>query len=122
MLLTRLTTGGYPTDGQWTMPGGGMDIGESPADTAVRELYEETGLSATMGPVIGVFSSWFAAEDSWRGQSGHSIAPIYEAVDVSGELRLRFDEGSTDAAQWFTIDEIRELPRVELVDFALGLL
>lgn len=122
ILLTRLTTGGYPTDGKWTMPGGGMDTGESPEETAVRELHEETGLTATMGAVLGVFSAWFAADDSWRGHSGHSIAPVYEAHNVSGELRQRFDEGSTDAVQWFTIDEVRELPRVELVDFVLTLL
>ena len=123
LLLTRLRTAGFPSDGMWTMPGGGMDVGETPEQTAVRELHEETGLTATMGPILGMFSSWFTAEESWRNKPGHSIAPVYLAQNLSGELREHFEEeGSTDAAQWFTLEEIRSLPRVELVDFVLDLL
>jgi len=106
----------------WTMPGGGMDVGETPEETAVRELHEETGLSATMGPILGMFSSWFTADESWRNKTGHSIAPVYLAQNLSGELREHFEEDSTDAVQWFTIDEVKALPRVELVDFVLELL
>lgn len=122
LLLTRLRTAGYPTDGQWTVPGGGMEVGESPKETAVRELREETGLHATLGPIMGMFSSWFTADESWRGTTGHSIAPIYQALDISGTLLDEFADESTDAAQWFTLDEIADLPRVELVDVVLSLL
>lgn len=122
LLLTRLRTGGFPTDGMWTMPGGGMDVGETPEETAIRELHEETGLTATMGPIIGVFSAWYTPEESWRSKSGHSIGPIYLAENLSGELREEFAEDSTDAVAWFTLDEVKSLPRVELVDFVLGLL
>jgi len=122
VLLTRLRAAGYPSDGMWTMPGGGMEVGETPEATAIRELHEETGLTATMGPILGVFSAWFTAEESWRNKTGHSIGPIYLAQNLNGELREHFAEDSTDAVQWFTLDEAKELPRVELVDFALDLL
>lgn len=122
LLLTRLTESGMPSDGMWTMPGGGMDWGETPLETAIRELDEETGLSATIGPLVGVKSRWFTAEESWRNKSGHSLGLIYEAQRLEGELRTEFDEGSTDAAAWFTLDEVRQLPRVDLVDFVLDLL
>lgn len=122
LLLTRLALAGYPTDGHWALPGGGMEWGESPAQTLERELEEETGLAGTLGAVLGVTSTWFTAEESWQGTRGHTMGLIYEVTELSGELRTEFDEGSTDKAQWFTLDEIAELPCVAGVDFALDLL
>jgi hypothetical protein len=49
------------------------------------------------------------------------IGVVYEAVDLAGELRTTFDEGTTDAAAWFFLAEVRSLPRVSLVDFVLEL-
>lgn len=39
----------------WTLPGGGIDPNEQPADAAVRECYEETGLLVKLDGLIGVF-------------------------------------------------------------------
>jgi hypothetical protein len=72
--------------------------------------------------VIGVFSRWFTAQESVRGEAGHAIGIVYEAHDIAGQIRVDFEEGTTGAATWFTLDEIRTLPRVELVDFVLGLI
>ncbi len=44
ILLCRIASG-YPEEGQWTLPGGGIDWGEHPDDALVREVYEETGLA-----------------------------------------------------------------------------
>lgn len=68
------------------------------------------------------FSESFTAEESIRGEAGHVIAVVYEALDLGGQLRTEWDEGSTDGADWFAFDEIRKLPRVPVVDFVLGLL
>ncbi len=123
LLLTRFVTPGHPDDGKWTMPGGGMEWGETPEQTAAREVEEETGLHATIGPVVGVFSRWFTAPESARGEPGHTIGVVYEASDRDGRLRAEFDDDTTtDAAGRFTLSQVRELPRVELVDFVLGLL
>jgi 8-oxo-dGTP diphosphatase len=122
LLLTRFVSPGHPDSGKWTMPGGAMEWGESPTATAVRELEEETGLSATIGPVLGVFSRWFTARESVRGEAGHVIGIVFRAHDITGRVRVDFDEGTTDGARWCTIDEIHALPRVELVDFVLGLI
>lgn len=62
LLLTRFVSAGHPDSGMWTMPGGGMDWGETAEAAAHRELDEETGLTATLGSVIGVFSRWFTKE------------------------------------------------------------
>lgn len=41
--------------GQWALPGGAMDIGESPSQCAVRECKEETGIDAEPAGLLGVY-------------------------------------------------------------------
>lgn len=45
--LICMMTGGYSPDGDWTIPKGMVESNETPAEAAVRELLEETGVSAT---------------------------------------------------------------------------
>ena len=122
VLLTRFVSPGHPDNGKWTMPGGGMEWGESPEQTAHRELAEETGLAASLGPVLGVFSRWYTAEEAARGEAGHLVGIVYAATDVNGRLRTEFDAGTTDDARWFAPDDARSVSHVELVDFVLDLI
>jgi 8-oxo-dGTP diphosphatase len=120
LLLTRFDFPSHPDHGKWTMPGGGMEWGESPRETAHRELLEETGLTATVGDVAGVYSRWFTAEESAQRDSGHFVGILFHASEFDGRLRTLFgDLDTTSGAEWFPIDEIDALPHVELVDFAL---
>lgn len=43
-----------PKIGMWCLPGGFMEIGEAPEDTAIRELQEETGLRGKVSDILGV--------------------------------------------------------------------
>ena len=122
ILLTRFVEEGHPDSGSWTMPGGGMEWGEHPSDTATRELEEETGLRVRLGPILGVFSQWLDSSEAISGEPGHVVGVIYEVDQFEGELRTTFDPGTTDAVAWFSIDAVRSLTRVSLVDFVLELL
>jgi len=113
---------GVSDHGKWTMPGGAMEWGENPTDTGLRELMEESGLHGRIGPVLGVFSRWYTAHESWRGEAGHAVGIVVEATELTGELRTSFADGTTDGVAWFSLHEARDLDRVELVDFVLDLI
>lgn len=124
ILLTRFKHDGHPDTGKWTMPGGAMEWGETPVETAARELEEETGLRAKIGAVAGVFSRWYDAEEAYSGVAGHVIGIVFGGKDARGELRTEFSDDpddTTDAAAWFTLPEARALPHVELVAYCLEL-
>ncbi|HEV7848821.1 MAG TPA: NUDIX hydrolase [Mycetocola sp.] len=108
----------------WTLPGGGIDPGEDPADAAVREILEETGYTAELDELLGISSFVTQAEDRLTPgatQALHGLRIIYRAHVTGGELT---DEvgGSTDHAAWHPLNEISSLDRVGLVDLALAML
>lgn len=115
LLLCRIAPGPWTAVGRWTLPGGGLDFGERPADGALRELTEETGLAGEIEGLAGVFS-W---SGRWRhptdgvDEAFHAIQIVYRVRVTGGELRDEPD-GSTDRAAWFSLDELRDLPLVQL--------
>lgn len=106
---------------RWTLPGGGMEHGEDPYDTVVREATEETGYTITPTTLLGIDTRRHhhprrlgAAVDF------QALRIVYEAHITGGDLRHETN-GSTDLAAWHPLDEIPALDRVDLVDAALGL-
>jgi len=98
-----------------------MEWGETPQQTALRELEEESGLSATLGSTCGVFSRWYSAEEAFSGEPGHVIGIIFDAHRPIGDLRVEAAGSTTDDVRWFERSEAVLLPAVELLSFALGL-
>jgi hypothetical protein len=47
------------------------------------------------------------------------IGIVFDSSQPRGELRASFDGGTTDAVAWFSLDEARAVPHVDLVDFVL---
>ncbi|WP_020666539.1 NUDIX hydrolase [Amycolatopsis nigrescens] len=66
--------------GQWALPGGRLDEGETPRQAAVRELHEELGLTASPGDILGELDDFPAA-------SGFAITPIVVALTDTTALR-----------------------------------
>ena len=116
VLLTRIAEAG-PGAGEWTLPGGGLDFGEDPADGAIREVREETGYDVAIGDLLGIRSDVLEPAETISGHRIHSIQVVYAGTIAGGELQHEF-EGSTDLAAWVPFADLDALPSVELVTFA----
>ena len=119
LLLVRISSG-YPAAGQWTLPGGGLEFGEDPADGVLRELTEETGLSGRVAALAFVDSRTHGpmVEAGRAYGPWHGIRIVYRVDIVGGELRNETHE-STDTAAWIRLAEVPSLPIVDLVEVAL---
>ena len=116
MLLAHWNEAGHAG---WTLPGGGIDPGEDPADAAVREVMEETGHDAVLDELLGIDSMIVPSERRITPGRGplHSLRIVYRARVVGGVLR---DEvgGTTDTAAWVALADVDALETVSLVDIA----
>ena len=103
----------------WTMPGGGLEAGESPEDAVRRELREETGYTVKVGELLGIHSRVIPASQRVHKSEHplHTLRIVYRAKVAGGKLRYEKD-GSTDMAGWFSLDAVAQLQRVKLVDIA----
>jgi ADP-ribose pyrophosphatase YjhB (NUDIX family) len=119
VLLTRNSARG-PHPGTWTLPGGGIDHGEDPRATVVREVREETGLACTPGEVLDVTSTHFeGTAPSGRREDFHALQVVFEAtVEDAGEPRVLESGG---AAAWVPLAGLGEDREVrDLVHTALA--
>lgn len=106
---------------RWTLPGGGMDHGEDPFDTVLREVKEETGYSADITALLGIDS----VRRTYPRKLGmfadfQGLRLVYEGRITGGTLRPE-KGGSTDLAAWHPLTAVGDLDRVDLVDVGLRL-
>ena len=93
-----------PRKGEWTVPGGVLEVGETLRSGIEREVLEETGLLVKAGPVVDVY------ENIWPDASGktefHYVLVDFLCELISGEL-----QAGTDAAEarWITVEELDDL-------------
>lgn len=84
-LLTRRQSTLRAHAGQWALPGGRCDAGETHAETALRELDEEIGLKLGRGAVLGTL-------DAYKTRSGYAITPVVVWVGESHAIMPNPDE------------------------------
>lgn len=66
-----------------------MELGESAAETAVREVLEETGLTVEVEHLIGVYNKYF--DEYPNGDKAQTIAFFFKCKPVEGELKIDGD-------------------------------
>jgi len=106
---------------EWMLPGGGMEHGEDPYDTVLREVDEETGYRVELTVLLGVDSVRRVSPRRFgRTVDFHAVRLVYEGHVTGGELRPEIG-GSTDLAAWHPLEKVADLDRVPLVDTGLRL-
>lgn len=104
ILLTHFSTvtaAGHRISG-WTLPGGGMERGEQPEQTALREVFEETGYEAQVDGLVGVHAGYSDRPD---GSTFCALRTVFTARIISGEFAIEAD-GSTNDARWVPLNEL----------------
>jgi len=90
-------------DGNWCLPGGWADVGETPSDMVAREVWEESGFEVAPEQVVGVY-------DANRGGSPLSFFHAYKIVFlcriIGGQARPSLE---TAAVEFFDFDHLPEL-------------
>lgn len=114
ILLPHWNEGGM---GGWTLPGGGVEPGEHPADGAVREVKEETGYDVRLTSLLGVDSAVLPI--SARGDELQALRILYRAEILGGELAVEVD-GTTDDVAWHLLRDVPGLRHVHAVDWAIS--
>ena len=91
-------------NGNWSMPGGAHDPGESLSITAIRETYEETGITVHLTGVAGIYTDprhviHYTSNDEVRQE----FTVVYRAEYVSGESTT---SSETTVVEWVPIEKI----------------
>lgn len=123
ILLARLSRFAVET-GQWTLPGGGVEHGESPAAALAREMLEETGLTVEIGDLIGVHDMHLTGTaPTGRHENFHAVNLIFAATVPDGaEPQVLETGGTTDQVAWIEVAAVSSgaVEVTEVVRYALA--
>lgn len=91
-------------NGLWAVPAGGMELGDTVYECALRETYEETGLRPTRTVPIAIVSGRESTEANTWGHTYQFHTTVFLATEWTGELVRQTDE-TTDAG-WFHPEQL----------------
>ncbi len=102
-LLVRRAT--EPLKGEWSIPGGVVELGEKLREAVAREVLEETGLAVEAGDVLDVFDSIFTHPDGRTRY--HFVLIDFFCKPVSGTLQAASD---VSEVRWISAEELTGFP------------
>ena len=102
ILLIRRTD-----NGNWAVPGGGMDFGESITDTAVRETQEETGITCEITGLVGIYTNpHHVIRHTSNNEVRQEFSIVFTARPVGGQLQ---PSSESSDPQWVSPEAISGL-------------
>jgi ADP-ribose pyrophosphatase YjhB (NUDIX family) len=101
-LIVRRAT--EPLKGEWSIPGGMLELGEKLRDGIAREVLEETGLTVEVGEVLDVFDSIFP--DAEGKTQYHYVLIDFVCYPTAGTLLASSDVSD---AKWVSAEEASSL-------------
>ncbi|MDD5063172.1 MAG: NUDIX hydrolase [Phycisphaerae bacterium] len=97
--LLLINRGNEPFKGKWALPGGFVDIDEELEDAAVRELFEEAGLSGIVLEQMHTFGT------PGRDPRGRQITIVFMGIATEKQRRIRAGDDAAEA-RWFDIGKL----------------
>ena len=91
----------------WAVLGGAVELGESPAETAIREAREEIGAEVRLNRLLGVLGGPDYEVTYPNGDRAAYVTAVYEAEIINGVPAIADDELSDVA--WFSPSELGQL-------------
>jgi 8-oxo-dGTP pyrophosphatase MutT (NUDIX family) len=101
----------------WVLPGGLIEPEEIPADAAVREAWEETGLVVELTGILGVYGGRELLVDYKNGDSASYVGTIFRGRVIGGQLRA--DGQEILDLRYLSREELKGLPHARWLDIAL---
>lgn len=117
-LFLRRRNGRY-LGGQWDIPGGTVEEGESPEVAALRECFEETGLIAQCGALLSHFTN---ADTKGRNLTFHTMTYRLDCEEDAATIGVKISEEEHDDAKWLSSEDALNLPLVWHVRQTLDLI
>jgi len=91
----------------WSIPGGGMEVGERIGDTAIREVKEETGLDVEIHHLVGIYSNPGHVVEYSDGEVRQQFSVCFACRIAGGELAT--SDESLEVG-FFSPEEIEAMP------------
>lgn len=93
-------------NGNWSLPGGAMDLGESLGQTAIRETLEETGIKVRLTGICGIYTNpRHVLKYTSNGEVRQEFSVVFSAERLSGEPT---PSSESSKVEWVSADQLGE--------------